>query len=71
MAKAPGHPYYQRLEKVLAQGEFDRFCESQCEPYYAEVMGRPSIRPGAYFRMLIVGYLEGLDSERAMSLKYS
>ena len=67
LPKAPGHPFYKRLNQVLARGRFDRFVEALCQQYYAEVMGRPSIPPGVYFRMLMVGYFEGIDSEREIA----
>jgi transposase len=52
---------------VLAAGGFDRFVEERWAPYYAAVQGRPSIPPGVYFRMLFIGYFEGLDSQRAIA----
>ena len=67
LPKAPGHPFYRRLNQVLDKGRFDRFVEALCRQYYAEVMGRPSIPPGVYFRMLLVGYFEGIDSERGIA----
>ena len=67
MPKGPGHPFYKRLNKILAAHGFDRFTEELCQPLYAEKMGRPSIPPGVYFRMLMVGYFEGIDSERGIA----
>jgi transposase len=67
MARSPGHPFYERLNAVLAAAGFDRFAEAQCAPYYAKKLGRRSIPPGVYFRMLFVGYFEGLDSQRAIA----
>jgi transposase len=64
---SPGHPFYVRLNEVLADAGFDRFVEDQCRPFYAPVMGRPSLAPGRYFRLLLVGYFEGLDSERGIA----
>jgi transposase len=64
---APGHPFYQQINTILKAAEFDRFCESGCEPFYAKSKGRPSIPPGVYFRMLLVGYFEKLDSEREIA----
>jgi transposase len=64
---APAHPFYQRLNEVLAQAGFDPFVEDLCRPYYAEGIGRKSIPPGVYFRMLFVGYFEGLDSQRGIA----
>jgi len=67
IARAPGHSFYSRLNKVLAEAEFDRFVEGLCVPYYAESVGRPGIPPGVYFRMLMVGYFEGIDSQRGIA----
>ena len=64
---SPGHPFYVRLNDVLEGAGFDRFVEGQCRPFYAPVMGRPSLAPGRYFRLLLVGYFEGLDSERGIA----
>jgi len=66
LARSPGHAFYETLNEVLEQSGFDRFVEELCAPHYAE-QGRPSIRPGVYFRMLFVGYFEGLDSQRAIA----
>jgi transposase len=46
---------------------FDRFAEDQCREFYAKVMGRPSLPPGQYFRLLLVGYFEGIDAERGIA----
>jgi transposase len=67
IATSPGHPFYQRLNQVLAEHGFDRFVEGRCQSFYAETLGRPSIPPGVYFRMLLIGYFEGLDSERGIA----
>lgn len=64
---SPGHPFYQRLNRLLDEHGFDRFVESRCKVFYAETMGRPSIAPGVYFRMLLIGYFEGIDSERGIA----
>jgi len=61
-----GHAFYDRLQKILCQGGFDGFAEKLCAQYYALTNGRPSIPPGRYFRMLLVGYFEGIDSERGI-----
>lgn len=53
---------------ILASGSCGRFQSSLCHPFYAEGKGRPSIPPGVYMRMLMVGFFEGLDSERGGSL---
>jgi transposase len=67
MVTSPGHPFYQRLNQLLAEHGFDRFAEKRCQSFYAETRGRPSIPPGVYFRMLLVGYFEGIDSERGIA----
>jgi transposase len=64
---APGHPFYARLNAILDEAGFDRFAEEHCRPVYAPVMGRPSLPPGRYFRLLLLGYFEGLDSERGIA----
>ena len=67
VARSPGHPFYRRLNRLLAKQGFDRFVEGVCRRFYAEKLGRPSIPPGVYFRMLLVGYFEGIDSERGIA----
>src|SRR5439155_15389241 len=64
---SPGHPFYARLNAILAEAGFDRFVEEQCQPFYAPVMGRRSLPPGRYLRLLLLGYFEGLDSERGIA----
>jgi len=71
LPKSPGHPFYRKLNGVLRESGFDRFCEQLCAPYYAERMGRPSIPPGVYFRMLLVGYFEGIESQRGIAWRCS
>ena len=62
-----GHPYFERLNRVLADSGFDAFVEELCAAFYADRLGRPSLRPGRYFRMLFIGYFEGLSSEREIA----
>ena len=62
-----GHPYFERLNRVLAGSGFDAFVEELCAAFYADRLGRPSLRPGRYFRMLFIGYFEGLSSERGIA----
>ena len=64
---SPGHPFYARLNAVLDAHGFDSFVEDGCRRFYAPVMGRPSLPPGQYFRLLLVGYFEGIDSERGIA----
>ena len=64
---APSHPFYRRLNDILRAGDFDRFVERTCQKFYAARMGRPSVAPGVYFRLLLLGYFEGLDSERGIA----
>ena len=61
------HPFYARLNRLLAEHRFDEFVEARCAAFYAETMGRPGLAPGIYFRLLMIGYFEGLDSERGMA----
>ncbi len=64
---SPGHPFYQKLNRLLGEAKFDEYVEGLCRPYYAANLGRPGIPPGVYFRMLFVGYFEGLDSQRGIA----
>jgi transposase len=66
LATGPGHPFYSKLNEVLAEAGFDPFVETLCAPYYKDG-GRPGIPPGVYFRMLLIGYFEGLDSQRGIA----
>lgn len=65
--RSPGHAFYDRLQKLLRDARFDAFVEDVCKPYYAAKMGAPSLPPGRYFRMHMVGYFEGIDSERGIA----
>jgi len=65
--KGPGSPFYTRLNQVLVEAGFDRWVEQRCAAFYAEEVGRPGIPPGVYFRMLMIGYMEGIDSERGIA----
>src|SRR5210317_424446 len=67
LPKSLGHPFYQRLNRLLEEKGFDEFVEAACAKFYASVMGRPGLPPGVYFRMLLVGYFEGIDSERGIA----
>jgi transposase len=69
LPRSPGHTFYDKLNRLLAEADFDRRCEELCAPYYAEGTGRPSIPPGVYFRMLFVGYFEGFNAQRAIAWK--
>ena len=71
MATSPGHPFYDKLNRVLAEGGFDSWVESQCAAHYVEGKGRPSIPPGVYFRMLLIGHFEGLGEDRAIAWRCS
>lgn len=66
LPKSMGHAFYDQLQRILVKGQFDSFAEKLCEGHYAKGKGRPSIPPGRYFRMLFVGYFEGIDSERGI-----
>jgi transposase len=61
------HPFYRRLNQLLREHRFDDFVEAQCATFYAGTMGRPRLPPGIYFRLLLIGYFEGIDSERGIA----
>jgi hypothetical protein len=69
LPRSPGHKFYEKLNEVLAKANFDRRVEELCARFYASEgsTGRRSIPPGVYFRMLMVGYFEGLESERGIA----
>jgi transposase len=67
MPRSPGHAFYDKLQTLLAGAGFDAFVEETCRPFYAARMGAPSLPPGRYFRMHMVGYFEGIDSERGIA----
>src|ERR1019366_2979108 len=67
LATAPGHPFYERLNEVLEAERFDAFVESRCARFYATGIGRPGLRPGIYFRSLLIGYFEGIGAERGIA----
>lgn len=67
LGKGASHPFYQRLNQLLDENDFDEFVEGVCQGFYAEKLGRPSLAPGMYFRLLQIGYFEGIDSERGIA----
>jgi len=67
LPRTVAHPFYERLNRLLQEREFDDFVEQQCARFYAERMGRPSLVPGRYFRLLLIGYFEGIDGERGIA----
>jgi len=67
MAKGPGPPFYVELNRLLARSGFDTYAEDLCERFYVAGNGRPSVAPGVYFRMLLIGYFEGIGSERGIA----
>jgi hypothetical protein len=67
LPRSPGHVFYTKLNALLAEAAFDRRVEALCEPHYADEVGRPGIPPGVYFRMLFIGFFEGLGSQRAIA----
>ena len=71
MPRSPGHVFYDRLQSVLIEGGFDSFAEAACRSYYAARLVAPSVPPGRYFRMHLVGYFEGIDSERGLEWRCS
>ena len=71
LARSPGHPFYERLNRLLDEEGFDALVEEQCSRFYAERMGRPSLAPAVYFRLLLIGYFEGIGSERGIAWRVS
>jgi transposase len=67
LPRSAGHPFYERLNALLEEAGFDAFVEERCRRYYAPTMGRPSLVPGVYFRLLLIGYFEGLEGERGIA----
>ena len=67
LPRTVAHPFYQRLNQVLEERGFDEFVEGRCARFYAEAMGRPSLTPGRYFRLLLIGYFEGIEGERGIA----
>src|ERR1700675_2228542 len=71
LPKSPGHPFYKGLNRLLAEAGFDPWLEALCAPYYSADRGRESIPPGVYFRMILVGYFEGISSQRGIAWRCS
>jgi transposase len=71
LPRSPGHPFYRKLNELLAEAGFDDWVEKLCATHYHAVMGRPSIPPGVYFRMILVGYFEGIGSQRGIAWRCS
>ncbi len=67
LPRTPGHPFYEKLNAVLHEHDFDAWVEGECAAYYAQKMGRPSLPPAVYFKLLFIGFFEGLDSERGIA----
>ena len=67
LPRSASHPFYKRLNRILEQNGFDEYVEQLCESFYAPTMGRPSLASGMYFRVLMLGYFEGIDSERGIA----
>jgi transposase len=65
--KAASHPFYAKVNEVLERHKVDRRLEHLCRRFYKPVFGRPSMAPGVYFRMLLIGFFEGIDSERGIA----
>ncbi len=67
LTRAPGHPFYEKLNEVLESAGFDAFVEGRCTRFYHARLGRPSLLPGVYFRSLLIGYFEGIEGERGIA----
>ena len=69
--RSQSHPFYRELNRKLNDKAFDRYAEDLCAKFYARKVGRPGLAPGVYFRALLVGYFEGIDSERGIAWRIS
>jgi transposase len=67
LPRSAAHPFYARVNQILDRPDFDGYVESLCQRFYADEIGRPGLPPGRYFRLLLIGYFEGLDAERAIA----
>ncbi len=67
LPRSAAHPFYTRLNQILDKHDFDGYVEGLCRRFYADEIGRPGLAPGRYFRLLLIGYFEGLDAERAIA----
>jgi len=67
LPRTAAHPFYSRLNQILDQHDFDGHVEGLCQRFYADEIGRPGLPPGRYFRLLLIGYFEGLDAERGIA----
>jgi transposase len=67
LPRTAAHPFYTRLNHILDKARFDDYVESMCQRFYTDEIGRPGLLPGRYFRLLLIGYFEGLDAERAIA----
>ena len=68
LAQVPGHVRSSSVpNRVLEEADFDRFCESRCQAFYHEKLGRPSLPSGMYFRLMLIGFFEGIDCERGIA----
>ena len=67
LPRSAAHPFYRRLNQILDEVHFDGYVETHCQRFYADELGRPGLPPGRYFRLLLLGYFEGLDSERGIT----
>jgi transposase len=67
LPRTAAHPFYTKLNEALAAGDFEPLVEGLCAGFYADKMGRPSLEPGRYFRLLLIGYFEGIGSERGIA----
>ena len=71
LPRSPGHPFYRKLNQLLAEAGFDEWVEELCREQYADGVGRPGIPPGVYFRMILAGYFEGIGSQRGIAWRCS
>lgn len=71
LPRSAGHPFFKKLNQLLAEDGFDEWLEEICRPHYHATLGRPGIPPGVYFRMVLIGYFEGIASQRGIAWRCS
>src|SRR5207302_54900 len=67
LPRGASHSFYGQLNRILERNGFDEYVEELCSAFYASIMGRPSLAPGRYFRLLMLGFFEQIESERGIA----
>jgi len=71
LAKATPSRFYELLNGTLERMKFAEQVWASCAPDYADATrgGRPGIDPVTYFKMLMIGFFEGIASEREIAAR--